>query len=400
METTIRVILLIPCKVIENKNRIEARMFNDYLRQKFWAIFILIFFLASPAHSARIKDLSSIKGVRNNQLIGFGLVVGLTGTGDSATNVFFSIQTIVSMLKRLGVTVPTAEVAQLKFKNIATVIVTANLHAFAKQGDHIDVTVSSLGTAKSLQGGTLLMTPLKGPDGETYALAQGPLSIGGFSVSGAARGVQKNHLTVGRISNGGQVEKEIEYDFNAKEEIILALKKTDFTTASRISKAINDNMKDSVASMVNGGTVRVKVPELYLKNASSFVTIIEGLNVTPDSEAKVIIDERTGTIVMGENVRISSVAVAHGALFINIKEEPIVSQPPPAAPEGAETIILPRTRLAVGEGVDKLLVIPKSISLGDVVKGLNSIGATPRDLIAILQAIKSSGALHATLELI
>jgi len=382
------------------KKRIEGKMFNRYFGQKFWASFILVFFLASPAHSARIKDLSNIKGVRSNQLIGFGLVIGLTGTGDSATNVFFSIQTIVSMLKRLGVTVPTAEVDQLKFKNIATVIVTADLPPFSKQGDHLDVTVSSLGDSKSLQGGTLLMTPLKGPDGNTYVVAQGPLSIGGFSVSGAARGVQKNHLTVGRISNGGQVEKEIKYDFNAKEEIILALKKTDFTTASRISKAINDKMKDSLASMLNGGTVSVKVPKLYLNNTSAFVTRIENLDVTPDSEAKVIIDERTGTIVMGENVKISSVAVAHGALFINIKEEPIAVQPPPLAPEGAETIILPRTRLAVGEGVDKLLVIPNSISLGDVVKGLNSIGATPRDLIAILQAIKASGALHARLELI
>jgi flagellar P-ring protein FlgI len=380
--------------------RTGENMFNNLLGQKFWAIFILVFFFASPANSARIKDLSSIKGVRSNQLIGFGLVIGLTGTGDSATNVFFSIQTIVSMLKRLGVTVPTAEVDQLKFKNIATVIVTSDLPPFAKQGDYIDVTVSSLGDAKSLQGGTLLMTPLKGPDGNTYGVAQGALSIGGFAVAGAARGVQKNHLTVGRIANGAQVEKEIEYDFNSKEEITLALKKTDFTTASRISKAINDHMKDSLASMVNGGTIRVKVPKLYLNNTSAFVTRIESLDVIPDSDAKVIIDERTGTIVMGENVKISSVAVAHGALFINIKEEAVASQPPPFAPESAETVILPRTRLAVGEGTDKLLVLPNSISLGDVVKGLNSIGVTPRDLIAILQAIKASGALHARLELI
>ena len=375
-------------------------MFNHYLGQKFWAIIILVFFLASPAHSARIKDLSGIKGVRNNQLIGLGLVIGLTGTGDSATNVFFSIQTIVSMLKKMGVTVPTVEVDQLKFKNIATVIVTADLPPFAKQGDHIDVTVSSLGDSKSLQGGTLLMTPLKGPDSNTYAVAQGALSIGGFSVSGSARGVQKNHLTVGRIANGALVEKEIKYNFNIKDEIILALKKTDFTTASRISKAINDDLKDSIASMVNGRTVRVKVPELFHNDTSGFVTRIEGLEVTPDSEAKVIIDERTGTIVMGENVRISAVAVAHGALFVNIKEEPIASQPPSLAPEGAETVLLPRTRLAVGEGKDKLLVIPQGVSLGDVVKGLNSIGVTPRDLIAILQAIKASGALHARLELI
>ncbi len=375
-------------------------MFNHYFGQKLWAVFILVFFLASPAHSARIKDLSSIEGVRSNQLIGFGLVIGLTKTGDSAVNVFFSIQAIASMLKKLGVTIPTAEIGQLQFKNVATVIVTSDLPPFAKQGDNIDVTVSSLGDAKSLQGGTLLMTPLKGPDGETYAVAQGPLSIGGFSVSGSARGIQKNHLTVGRIVNGGQVEKEIEYDFNSKDEIILALKKTDFTTASRISRAINDDMKDSLASIINGGAVQVKVPELYMNNTSRFVTRIESLNVTPDAEAKVIIDERTGTIVMGENVKISSVAVAHGALFININEEPIADQPPPLAPENAETVILPRTRLAVGEGKDKLLVIPNSISLGDVVKGLNSIGVTPRDLIAILQAIKASGALHAYLELI
>ena len=385
---------------IQSKSQTGETMVNHYFGQKFWAVLILVFFLASPAHSARIKDLSGIKGVRSNQLIGLGLVIGLTGTGDSATNVFFSIQTIVSMLKKMGVTVPTAEVDQLKFKNIATVIVTADLPAFASQGDHIDVTVSSLGDSKSLQGGTLLMTPLKGPDTNTYAVAQGPISIGGFAVAGGARGVQKNHLTVGRIANGALVEREIKYNFNVKDEIILALKKTDFTTASRISKAINDDMKDTLASMIDGGTVRVKVPELFQKNTSGFVTRIENLDVNPDSEAKVIIDERTGTVVMGENVKISSVAVAHGALFVHIKEETIVSQPPPLAPENAETVILPRTRIGVGEGQDKLLVIPKSVSLGDVVKGLNSIGVTPRDLISILQAIKASGALHARLEII
>ena len=375
-------------------------MFNNIIRPKVWTFLILIFFFASTAHSARIKDLSSIEGVRSNQLIGFGLVIGLTKTGDSAVNVFFSIQAIASMLKKLGVTVPPDRIGQLQFKNVATVIVTAALPAFAKQGDNIDVTVSSLGDAKSLQGGTLLMTPLKGPDGSTYAVAQGPLSIGGFSVQGAARGVQKNHLTVGRIANGGQVEKEIKYDFNSKNKIVLALKKTDFTTASRISQAINNDMKEIVSSIVNGGAVQVKVPKLYKDNTSSFVTRIENLNVTPDSEAKVIIDERTGTIVMGENVKISSVAVAHGALFVQIKEEEVVSQPPPLSPDNAKTVTLARTRVAAGEGEDKLLIIPKSISLGDVVKGLNSIGVTPRDLISILQAIKASGALHARLELI
>ena len=375
-------------------------MFKDKLNIKFCAGLALLFFLTGSVEAARIKDLSGIKGVRSNQLIGFGLVIGLTKTGDSAVNVFFSIQAIASMLKKLGVTIPSARIGQLQFKNIATVIVTADLPAFAKHGDNIDVTVSSLGDAKSLQGGTLLMTPLKGTDNNTYAVAQGPISIGGFSVQGAARGVQKNHLTVGRISNGATVEKEIKSNFNVKDEIILALKKTDFTTASRITKAINNSLKDEVASMVDGRTVRVRVPKFYKKNTSGFVTQIESLEVAPDSEAKVIIDERTGTVVMGENVRISSVAVAHGSLFIQIKEEPVASQPPALAPENAETVILPRTRISVGEGQDKLLVIPKSVSLGDVVQGLNSIGVTPRDLIAILQAIKASGALHAQLELI
>ena len=360
----------------------------------------LIFFISGSAEAARIKDLSGIKGVRSNQLIGFGLVIGLTKTGDSAVNVFFSIQAIASMLKKLGVTIPSDRIGQLQFKNIATVIVTADLPAFAKHGDSIDVTVSSLGDAKSLQGGTLLMTPLKGTDNNTYAVAQGPISIGGFSVQGAARGVQKNHLTVGRISNGGLVEKEIKSNFNIKDEIILALKKTDFTTASRITKAINNDMKDEVATMLDGRTVRIQIPKFYMNNASDLVTKIESIEVAPDTEAKVIIDERTGTVVMGENVRISSVAVAHGALFVQIKEEPVVSQPPALASETAETVVLPRTRISVGEGEDKLLVIPKSVSLGDVVQGLNSIGVTPRDLIAILQAIKSSGALHARLELI
>jgi len=375
-------------------------MFNNKITVKLWAVLALIIFLSGSGEAAGIKDLSGIKGVRSNQLIGFGLVIGLTKTGDSAVNVFFSIQAIASMLKKLGVTIPSGRIGQLQFKNVATVIVTADLPAFAKHGDTLDVTVSSLGDAKSLQGGTLLMTPLKGPDNKTYAVAQGPISIGGFSVQGAARGVQKNHLTVGRISNGALVEKEIKSNFNIKDEIILALKKTDFTTASRITKAINDDMKDQVAVMVDGRTVRVKIPNFYKNNASDLVTKIETIEVIPDSEAKVIIDERTGTVVMGENVKISSVAVAHGALFVQIKEEPVANQPPPLAPENAETVVIPRTRVSVGEGQDKLLVIPASVSLGDVVQGLNSIGVTPRDLIAILQAIKSSGALHAQLEII
>ncbi len=363
------------------------------------AVFLVFLFVTESADAARIKDLVGIQGVRSNQLIGFGLVIGLSGTGDSATNVFFSIQSIVNMLKKLGITIPADEVDNLKFKNIATVMVTADLPAFARQGDRIDVTASSVGDSKSLQGGTLLMTPLRGPNSKTYAVAQGPLSIGGFSVAGAARGVQKNHLTVGRIANGGVVERELPHQFNMKEEIFLNLKITDFTTASRIAKAVNDESKDNIATSIDGRTVRVSVPSFYKENTSSFITKLESLEVDPDTPAKVIIDERTGTIVMGENVRISTVAVAHGALFVEIREEPVASQPGALSPEG-QTAILPRTRVAAEEGKDKLLVVPKGVSLGEIVNALNSIGVTPRDLIAILMAIKASGALHAELVLI
>ena len=375
-------------------------MFSIFKRKKFWSIFSVLFLLGtSTADAARIKDLTEVRGVRSNQLIGFGLVIGLSGTGDSATNVFFSIQSIVNMLKKLGITVPTAEVDNLKFKNVATVMVTAELPPFARQGNKIDVLVSSVGDSKSLQGGTLLMTPLRGPDNQTYAIAQGPISIGGFAVAGAARGIQKNHLTVGRIANGALVERELSHQFNLKTEIFLNLRKTDFTTASRIAKAVNDELKEVFANPVDGRTVRVVVPPFYKGNTSEFITKLESLEVEPDAVAKVIIDERTGTIVMGEKVRISTVAVAHGALFVQIKEEPIASQPPPLA-EGGQTVILPRTRVVAEEGEDKLIVVSKGISLGEVVNALNSIGVTPRDLIAILQAIKASGALHAELEII
>jgi flagellar P-ring protein FlgI len=372
-------------------------MFIHKKRILFWLTLIML--LAETAHAARIKDLVNIRGVRDNQLIGFGLVIGLAGTGDSATNVFFSIQTMVNMLSKMGITVPAVEVDQLKFKNVATVMVTASLPSFARQGDRIDTLVSSLGDSKSLQGGTLLMTALKGPDGNTYAVAQGALSIGGFFVQGAAKGVQRNHQTVARIANGAFVERELEHKFNMKEEVFLTMKKTDFTTASRISKAINDSMRDTLASLMDGRTVKVVVPPFYKANASEFITQIENLSVEPDMIAKVILDERTGTVVMGENVRISSVAVAHGSLFIQITEEPSVSQPLALSP-GGSTVVVPRTRIQIEEGEDRLLVVPKSISLGEVVNGLNAIGVNPRDLIAILQAIKASGALHAELEIL
>ncbi|VAX33218.1 Flagellar P-ring protein FlgI [hydrothermal vent metagenome] len=373
-------------------------MFSNRMWVKAFVLALLLVLVAESAHAVRIKDLTNVRGVRGNQLIGFGLIIGLAGTGDSATNVFFSIQTLVSMLSKMGITVPSNEVDQLKFKNVATVMVTATLPAFARQGDQIDTLLSSVGDAKSLQGGTLLMTALKGPDGKTYAVAQGPLSIGGFFVQGAAKGAQKNHQTVARMANGAYVERELPHRFNFQTEVFLTLKETDFTTASRISRAVNDAMRDIVATLVDGRTVKIKVPAFYKNKTSQFITRIESIDVEPDGVAKVILDERTGTVVMGEKVMISAVAVAHGNLFIQITEEPSVSQAAPLSLRG-ETVVVPRTRLSIKEGEDKLLIVPKSISLGQVVNGLNAIGVNPRDLIAILQAIKASGALHAELEI-
>jgi len=362
--------------------------------------FLLVFFLgAEVAGAARIKDLVNVVGVRENKLIGFGLVIGLDNTGDRATNVFFSIQTMVNMLQKLGVTVPSDEVEQLQFKNAATVMVTADFPPFARQGDRIDVLVSSLGDSRSLQGGTLLMTPIKGADTITYALAQGPISIGGFSVQGQARGVQKNHPNVGRVVGGASVEKEIPNNFNSKEEVYLSLKIADFTTGARIAKRINLKMKEVLAEPLDGRTIRLKVPQFYKNNATAFMTQIESLDVEPDIVARVIIDERTGTVVMGEKVRISTVAVAHGNLFVQISEAPLVSQPGPLSPLG-QTALAPRTRVTVEEGEDRLLVLSKGIGIGDVVNALNAIGVSPRDLIAILQAIKASGALQAELKII
>ena len=353
---------------------------------------------SSSSEAARIKDLVNVDGVRANKLIGFGLVIGLANTGDQATNVFFSIQTMVNMLQKLGVTIPQDRINQLQFKNAATVMVTAELPAFARQGDRIDVVVSSLGDSRSLQGGTLLMTPVKGTDSITYAVAQGPVSIGGFSVQGLAQGVQKNHPNVGRITGGAIVEKELPDFFNSKKEISLSLKSTDFTTGSRIAKAINFKMKDVFAEPIDGRTIRVKVPKFYINNVSGFVTKIETLEVEPDTVAKVIIDERTGTVVMGENVRISTVAVAHGNLFVQITESPEVSQPTPFSL--GDTAVVPRTEITVEEEEERLLIVPKGVGIGEVVNALNAIGVTPRDLIAILQAIKASGSLHAELEVI
>ena len=361
-------------------------------------LLIAIFLHINLSEAARIKDITSLQGVRENQLIGYGIVIGLAGTGDSSTNIFFSIQTIASMLKKLGLTVPANEIDGLKFKNMATVMVTANLPPFARSGSRIDVLISSLGDAKSLQGGTLLLTPIKAANGEVYAVAQGPVSIGGFEAGGADKGVQKNHLTVGRVVSGALIEKEIPFDFENKKSLRLALNQPDFTTANRVADAINSFFKNNIAFAKDAGTIDVLVPDKLKKSVVKFVASMEILEVSPDTAARIIIDERTGTIVVGENVRISKIAVSHGSLTIKITEEPIVEQPKPLSK--GETKIVPRTRITVEEGEDRLLVLPKGTNLGEVVTALNAIGVSPRDLIAILQAIKAAGALQGKLILI
>jgi flagellar P-ring protein precursor FlgI len=356
---------------------------------------MLIGSLAVPTHAIRLKDIASFKGVRPNQLIGNGLVVGLNGTGDG-TNVDFNTQELANMLAQLGVN---ASRDKLKVKNIAAVAVTAVLPPFARVGSRIDVLVSSLGDAKSLQGGTLLLTPLKGVDGQVYALAQGPISVGGFSSGGqAGGGVTKNHPTAGRVAGGATVEREIPLDLIGKDEFIISLHEADFTTAQRAVSAINRHLKGNHAVSQDGGTIKIKLPPGYKGQVVPLLAALENLDITPDGVAKVVIDERNGTVVMGANVRLSTVAIAHGNLMVQIKEKPRISQPLPFSQ--GQTTVVPDTSVTVREGEHRLMVLPEGVSIGHVVQALNAIGVTPRDLIAILQAIKAAGALQAELEII
>jgi flagellar P-ring protein precursor FlgI len=344
---------------------------------------------------ARIKDIASLKGARLNELLGYGLVVGLNGTGDG-TGTKFTVQSLVNMMERLGIhSLPD----QVKVANVAAVMVTAKLPPFARIGSKVDVLVSSIGDAKSLQGGTLLLTPLKGVDNNVYGLAQGPLVVGGFSASGTAGGgVQKNHPTVARIPGGGTVEKEIHFDFNSMDDLVIALHQPDFTTALRITQAINKRLGGLSAFPADAGTVRINLRENQKANLVDLVASLEQVDIQPDTRAKIILDERTGTVVMGENVKISSVAIAHGNLSVQIKEKKDVSQPTPFS--YGQTVVTNDSQVNVSEEGGKLLIVPEGASLGDVVKALNAIGVSPRDLIAVFQAIKASGALQAELEII
>jgi flagellar P-ring protein FlgI len=355
----------------------------------------LIILVTSSAHAVRIKDLASFEGVRDNQLIGYGLVVGLNGTGDS-DQTRMQTQSVVNMLERMGVT---TTVIDNKIKNVAAVMVTATLPPFAKQGNRLDVLVSSLGDAKSIAGGTLLMAPLKGADNQIYAVAQGSILTNSFAFGGQGATAQKNHPTAGRVPNGALVERELPNTLTGKSILNLNLSVADFTTASRIVAAVNDKFKSAVAASSDPGSVTLTLPGEYANRAVEFVAALERLEVTPDVQAKVVLNERTGTVVMGENVRISTIAVTHGNLSLVIKETPQVSQPAPFSKTG-ETVVVPRTDLKVVEENRRLMVMPEGASIGDVVRALNLLGVTPRDLISILQAVKAAGALQAELSII
>jgi flagellar P-ring protein FlgI len=345
--------------------------------------------------AVRIKDIADIDGVRDNQLVGYGLIVGLDGTGDGKKSLF-TVQSMVSMLEKMGISVNAGDIA---VSNVAAVMVTAELPPFAKAGGRIDVLVNSIGDAKNLQGGTLLMTPLKAANGQVYAVAQGPVNTGGFAAAGAGGSVQKNFPTVGRVIGGALVEREVNINLNSRKDLMLSLRQPDFTTVTRMTDAINALFYDRVAAAQDAGTVQVKVPMAYLGNIVGLVAMIEKLEVKPDITAKVVINERTGTVVMGESVRISTIAIAHGNLSIVIKESPQVSQPLPFS-ENGETVVTPDTNINVEEGESQLVLMPARASIGDVVNALNALGVSPRDLIAIFQAIKAAGALQAELEVI
>lgn len=345
---------------------------------------------------SRVKDLVDVDGIRDNMLVGYGLVVGLNGSGDSLQNAPFTQLSIQVMLERLGVN---TRGATMQTKDAAAVMVTANLPAFAAQGSRIDVSVSALGDAKSLQGGTLLVTPMFGADGSIYALAQGPVSIGGFVAQGQAASVTRGVPTAGRIANGAIVEKEIGFSLAAQKTLKLSLHNPDLTTAQRIADAVNAFLGQAVATVDDPSTLRLAVPGGYKNGVVGMLSDIEQIKVDPDQPAKVIVDEQSGVIVMGSDVRISTVAIAEGNLTIKVTESPQVSQPNPLS--NGQTTVVPRSQIQVDNSHgNKMAIVSQGVSLQKLVDGLNALGVGPRDIISILQAIKAAGALQADIEII
>ncbi len=359
-----------------------------------------ILFLSSvvfitPAHAERLKDLTTIQGVRNNQLLGYGLVVGLDGTGDQTTQTPFTVQSIISMMQQMGVSLPPG--TSLQLKNVAAVMVTSSLPAFAQPGQNLDVTVSSMGNAKSLRGGTLLMTPLKGADGQVYAIAQGNLVVGGVGASANGSTAQINHLSVGRISDGATVERAIPSNISQTDSINLELKESDFSTATLVVDAINRKFGQNTAVAQNGRVIKVQ-PSATLSRIA-FLAALETINVIPAaSNGKIILNARTGSVVMNQAVTLESCAVSHGNLSVVINTSPVISQP--GALSSGQTVATARSQIEITKEPGKVLLLNSGANLSDVVKALNAIGATPQDLLAILQAMKAAGSLHADLEVI
>ncbi|MCB2082250.1 MAG: flagellar basal body P-ring protein FlgI, partial [Rickettsiales bacterium] len=358
---------------------------------------ILMFLAIRPAQaSVRIKDIVAFEGIRDNVLMGYGLVVGLNGTGDKLNNTSFTEKSLEAFLERLGIS---TKDTKLKTKNVAAVTVTATLPPFARVGSRINVTVSTLGDAKSLQGGVLLATPLMAADGEVYAVAQGAVMIGGFEASGGNATISRGVPTNGFLADGAIVEREVGFELNSLSNVKLALRNPDVSTARRIADAINGKMGKKTAAVLDPGTVEMQVPEKYQDKVAVLMADIEHLEVEPDQVAKVVIDEASGTIVMGENVKVDTVAVAQGNLVVKVQETEQVSQPGAFAPEGAETVTTTQTSVSVDEGSEKrLAILKKNATLHELVGGLNALGVGPRDLINILHTIKVAGALQAEIE--
>lgn len=372
----------------------------DSLRHKpafrFVTVALLTVFAVQPAAAERVKDLASVAGVRNNQLVGYGLVVGLNGTGDQTTQTPFTVQSIINMLTQFGVTIPAG--TSLQLKNVAAVTIHAELPPFAKPGQTIDVTVASIGNAKSLRGGSLLMAPLRGADGEVYAMAQGNLIVGGFGASGDdGSSVTVNIPSAGRIPNGASVERGVPSDFLTRDAVVLNLHTPDFTTSNRLATQINDTMGAGTAESVDAVSVAVRAPA-DLRQRTAFVSALENLEVEPgEVSAKVIVNSRTGTVVIGANVRVTPAAVSHGSLVVTISEKPFASQPVAPFSDAGETVVLPDSEVAITQEEGSMFLFEAGTSLDEIVRAVNRVGAAPGDLVAILEALKQAGALRAEL---
>jgi flagellar P-ring protein FlgI len=367
----------------------------------FWRLGLLLaccLLASAPAQALRIKEVAAVQGVRTNQLTGYGLVVGLDGTGDQTTQMPYTSQSLSNYLQQLGITLPAAAASQLQLKNVAAVIVTAQLPPFAQPGQQIDVNVSSMGNSKSLKGGTLITTPLKGPDGEIYALAQGNLVIGGAGAAAGGSKVQINHLSAGRIPAGAQVERAVPTPFLEGDSITLGLNASDFQTARRVAQAINNLLGEGLARALDGRSIHVRAP-LDPNARVNFIAELEELPLDASvPAAKVVVNSRTGSIVLNQAVTLGPCAIAHGNLSVTISSTPVISQPNPLS--GGQTVVTERTNIQIKQEPGIFIQVPPSPQLADVVRALNALGATPQDLLAILQAIKAAGALNAELEII